>query len=63
MGHEASPQGGLGVGCKLCSSSKNYVDWVHDSNSSPDLRGFNSDVEAWEHGLESHEVKAFGTVN
>ena len=22
-GHEASPQSGLGVGCKLCSSSKN----------------------------------------
>ena len=28
-GHEASTQSGLGVGCKLCSSSKSFVGWVY----------------------------------
>ena len=29
----------------------------------PNLRGCNSDMEAQEHGLESHDVKVFDTVN
>ena len=35
----------------------------HGSINPPHLLGFNSDMEAYEHGLELHDVKVFGMVN
>ena len=44
--------------CCPTQLSKKYV-----SISSPYLRGPNIDMEAEEHGPESHDVKVSGTVN
>ena len=35
----------------------------YDGINSPNSRGPNSDMEAKEHGPESHDVKVFDTVN
>ena len=35
----------------------------YDSTNSPSLLGSNDDMEAYEHGLESHDAKVFDTVN
>ena len=42
----------------LAQLSKQY-----GSINSLNLRGFSSDMEAEEHGLESHDVNLFDTVN
>jgi len=47
----------IGVRCPAQLSEQ------YDSTSSPKLLGSNSDMDAWECGLELHDVKLFDMVD